>query len=142
MTTKQWIMIGTIAIMITFNNAAWRDELNPAATASLTQSGNAGTADPDEAGYRKEASAASDNLLGALGVASDKELYDALYNGETLADIAGSRGKDVNDVIRLQVAQLAGQLDQRAASGSISPSVYEAQKQELYDIVARSTYGA
>jgi hypothetical protein len=141
MTTKQLIMIGTIAILITFNSGPWKDEPNTASAAPLTLTDRTGAAEKEEAAEKHRAFPSVDALNEALGVSSDEELYDALYEGETLAGIADSRGKDVSAVIRLQTSELAKQLEERAASGSISPAVYEAQKQELYEIVARSAYG-
>lgn len=135
MNTKQLIMIGTLAILITFSSGALKEEWNTAAASPLTLSGT-GPADAEEA-----EAAGEEALYQALGVASSQELYDALYDGETMADIALSRGKDVNAVISLQSEQLKRQLEERLASGSISAAVYEAQLQEVEEIVAASIYG-
>jgi hypothetical protein len=82
-----------------------------------------------------------DELLDTLGISSDEQLYDALYNGQTLADIAQQNERDCQAVVDLQVAQLTEQLDQRLASKSITPEQYQAHKAELKQVVAKSVFG-
>lgn len=86
--------------------------------------------------------AAKEDIVQALGLSSDEELYNALYDGKTMATIVGETGSDVKRVIRVQVAELTEQLQQRFAQGSITRKQYEAQKAELPEIVARSVYGS
>jgi uncharacterized ParB-like nuclease family protein len=85
--------------------------------------------------------AVKEDIVQVLGLSSDEELYNALYDGKTMADIADETGTDVNQAIRLQVAELTDQLNQRFAQGSITRQQYEAQKSELTEIVARSVHG-
>lgn len=82
----------------------------------------------------------TDELLDALNLnpTSDEELYDALYEGKSLRNIAEEHGGNVTQVINLQVKQLTQQLEARLASGSITPQQFNAQKAELREIVAQS----
>ncbi|MCC3380504.1 hypothetical protein ACFQ5D_18715 [Paenibacillus farraposensis] len=82
-----------------------------------------------------------DELLETLGVSSEEQLYDALYNGQTLADIALTNKRDAQAVVDLQVAQLTKQLDQRLANKSITLEQYQAHKAELTQVVAKSVFG-
>lgn len=138
MTTKQWIMIGTIVIMITLNGGPGKDGVRTAEAASLAVLGTSSQTDhEDTANF----AGSSDPLAQAIGEDADSVIYDALLEGKTLAEVADEHGVDVDSLIRHQVAQLAAQLDERLAAGSISEDVYFAQQVELYDIVARSVHG-
>ncbi|MFB5762572.1 hypothetical protein [Paenibacillus medicaginis] len=90
---------------------------------------------------QQEAKVVKEDIVQILGLSSDEELYHALYDGKTMADIAGETGADMNQVIHLQVAELTDQLNQRLAQGSITREQYEAQKSELTEIVKRSVHG-
>lgn len=140
MTTKQWIMIGTIVIMITLNGGPGRDGIRTAEAASVTFLDTSSQADSEDAAAA-ELARVSDPLGQAIGEEADSVIYDALLQGKTLADVAYDYGADVDSLIRHQVAQLTAQLDERLAAGSISEEVYAAQRGELYDIVARSVHG-
>ncbi|MDF2926539.1 MAG: hypothetical protein K0R57_5453 [Paenibacillaceae bacterium] len=141
MTTKKLILIGTIAIMVTLNGATWNGMVNTAHASPLALQDKADGGEAGELASETLSPSSSDPLHKALGTASDAEIYDALYEGYSLAEIALSRGADVDQVISLQISQLAKQLDERLASGSITASVHQAQQQELYEIVSRSVYG-
>ncbi|MNH41633.1 hypothetical protein D3C79_1031690 [compost metagenome] len=65
-------------------------------------------------------------------------MYEALYDGKSLKDIAAENGGNINSVINLQVAQLTQQLDSRLASGSITREQYTAQKAEVRELVTQS----
>lgn len=82
-----------------------------------------------------------DDFHQALGVSSDEQVHDALYSGQSLADIAKENNKDVQQVIDLQIAQLTEQLDQRLVSGTITVQQYESHKAELRDMITASVYG-
>jgi hypothetical protein len=140
MTTKQWIMIGTIVIMITLNGGPGKDGLRTAEAATLTFLGTTSQAESEEA-ISVELEDSSNPLALAIGEEADSVIYDALLEGKTLADVAYDHGADVDSLISHQVAQLTTQLDQRLAGGSISEEVYAAQREELYDIVAKSVHG-
>ncbi|MBW5447234.1 hypothetical protein GE107_14350 [Cohnella sp. CFH 77786] len=138
MNAKRMIMAGTVAATITIGGGLWTDgtsAASPAATSFSVQAPSANSAATAETKRKK------DGFLERLGKSSDDELYEALYAGQSLADIASEAGKDVQAVIDLQVAELTEQLDARLASGMLSAQAYEAQKAELPEIVARSVYG-
>ncbi|MDP4099306.1 hypothetical protein OIN60_21555 [Paenibacillus sp. P96] len=90
---------------------------------------------------QQETKAVKEDIVQVLGLSSDEELYNALYDGKTMADIASESGVDLDQAIRLQVAELTAQLNQRFAQGSITWEQYAAQKAELTEIVTRSVHG-
>jgi len=138
MSPKRIIMAGTVAFVITL--AMWSEESG--ASAAIAQLDKSSVrSNVKEACSTIQSADAPVTLREALGASSDEEVYDALYIGKSLADIAEENGADVQNVIDLQVAELTEQLDKRLASGSIPPDVYEAQKLEVADIITRSVYG-
>ncbi|MDD9270932.1 hypothetical protein ACFPES_28180 [Paenibacillus sp. GCM10023248] len=80
------------------------------------------------------------DLLHLLGLVSEDEIYNAQYNGRSLADIAQANHVDVQKVIDLQLAELTEQLQERLFSGSITPEQYQAHHAELPEIIMRSVY--
>lgn len=158
MRMKIMMFIGTVAIAITITGSKWVEggadsdatgiigggHSAGAAVAAVLGAGSVTDADllPELAGSNGNASAAADPYRELLGVQSDRELYDAVYEGRTLADLAEANGRSAEEVVRLQVAELAVQLADRLAAGSISRETYEAQLAELPEIVERSVYGA
>jgi len=82
-----------------------------------------------------------DPWLGLLGAESEEHVYDALYAGQSLAEVAQANGTDIQPVIDYQIFELSRQLNDRLAAGSITPEVYLAQLLELEDIVTRSAHG-
>lgn len=82
-----------------------------------------------------------DPWLSLMGAASEDDIHEALYNGQSLAEIAAANGADIETVIDYQVSELADQLNERFAAGSISPETYLAQLLELKDIVTASAHG-
>lgn len=123
MDIKRVIIVGTVVIVMSFGNA-WSSLT--ANASSSTQWSTTSVADKDEL------------LLKALNQSTDDDLYDALYDGKSLQDIAIEQNTDIEDVINLQVTQLTEQLDSRLASGSITAEQYTAHKAELRDIVTES----
>jgi hypothetical protein len=123
MDIKRVIIVGTVVIVMSFGNA-WSSLT--ANASSSTQWSTTSVADKDEL------------LLKALNQSTDDDLYDALYDGKSLQDIASEQNTDIEDVINLQVTQLTEQLDSRLASGSITAEQYAAHKAELRDIVTES----
>ena len=81
-----------------------------------------------------------DDLLGALNQSSDEDFYYALYEGQSLADIAEGSGADVSQVVQLQSEQLIAQLGERLASGSITREQYNDYIAEVPDIIRSSVY--
>ena len=125
MNSKRIIIVGTMVFAITVGGASWN---NNVIASSITKSLN--TTTPIQ-----------DDLLEVLDLSSDDEIYDALYNGKTLADIANDNDVDVQNVIDLQVEELNEQLDLRLANGSLTIEQYEEQKSEVRDIITKSAYG-
>jgi hypothetical protein len=125
MNPKRIIVVGTMVVAMTLGGSSWSNKVS---ASSITESHNA-------------TAAVKDDLLQILKVSSDEEIYNATYNGKSLADIANDNQVDVNNVIDLQCAQLTEQLDLRLASGSLTLQQYEGQKMEVRDIITRSTYG-
>jgi hypothetical protein len=125
MNPKRIIIVGTMVVVMTLGGSSFSHKIS---ASSITESNNATTA-------------VNDDLLQILKVSSDEEMYNAIYDGKSLADIANDNQVDVNNVVDLQVAQLTEQLDLRLASGSLTLQQYEAQKSELRDIITSSTYG-
>jgi hypothetical protein len=122
------IMAGTMAVVISFSVVLGSKETKASSIGSTTAAQTVHIP-------------AQDPFLQTLGAQSDEEIYDALYGGQTLAEIAEDHQKDVQPIIDLQVAQLSEQLNLRLATGSISLEQYNAQQEELAEIVTRSVYG-
>lgn len=133
------IMASTMAFAITIGVSIWSEETNAAALCSSDKSNTCSKT--KETLQAAQDQAAANQLRQALGVSSDEEIYAALYQGQSLADIAHHHHADVQEVIRLQITEMEKQLDERLASGSIPPDVYLAQKSELPEIIANSVYG-
>ncbi|MEK3796500.1 hypothetical protein MKX42_32665 [Paenibacillus sp. FSL R7-0204] len=125
MNIKRVMIVGTMIVAMSFGGTAWG---KPALhTLPVAKWSTSDVADTDE-------------LLDALNLnpTSDEELYDALYEGKSLRNIAEENGGNVTQVINLQVKQLTQQLEARLASGSITPQQFNEQKAELREIVAQS----
>ncbi|MFC5529061.1 hypothetical protein [Cohnella yongneupensis] len=137
MNIKRMFMAGTVAATITIGGGLWTEKTSAASTfkpaAVQVPSSSAVSATESE---RKR-----DDFLVALGKSSDEEVYNALYDGKSLAEIASDSGNSAQGVIDLQLAELTRQLDARLSSGMLAPQIYEAQKSELQEIVAKSVYG-
>ncbi|MGQ3480066.1 MULTISPECIES: hypothetical protein [unclassified Paenibacillus] len=131
MNRKRMMVICTLLLALSIGQSSiWGSRANAAALA------------PDRALQVQDKEASQDDkLLDTLGISSDEQLYDALYNGQTLADIALTNKRDAQAVIDLQVAQLTEQLDQRLANNSITLEQYQAHKAELTQVVAKSVFG-
>ncbi|MCZ8521925.1 MULTISPECIES: hypothetical protein [Paenibacillus] len=132
MRSKFILVVGTMVLTITIGGGLWSKESKADSLSSvleLTATKNIHTASQGD-------------FLQVLGASSDGEVYDALLEGESLAGIAQRNGRDARQVVRLQVAQLAEQLDARLAGGSLTAEDYLAQKSELEEIVERSVYGS
>ena len=129
MNPKQLIIVGTMALVISISTIIQDDRAYAGCpTHPLDKSS-------------PSAVSAQDDFHQALGVDSDEAVYDALYEGKSLADIAADNNKDVQPLIDLQMAQLAQQLDIRYASGSLTEQQYESHKAELRRIISDSVYG-
>ncbi len=125
---KKVVILGTMALVIT---------INPSMSSFVTSLTYA--APPSkQSSLSNKAERPEDELNRVLGASSDREVYDALLEGQSLADIAESRGQDANQVVQLQIAQLQEQLQKRLDEGSITREIYELQLQELPELVAES----
>ncbi|MEC2342922.1 hypothetical protein P9H28_02225 [Paenibacillus barengoltzii] len=125
---KKVVILGTMALVIT---------INPSMSSFVTSLSYA--AHPSkQSNQSNKAERQEDELNRVLGASSDREVYDALLEGQSLAEIAESHGQDANLVIQLQIAQLQEQLQKRLDDGSITREVYELQLQELPELVAES----
>ena len=122
---KKIIIVGSVVFAITVGGVSWNSH---ASSSPLTLSFN--TMVPIK-----------EDLLHVLKLSSNEELYNALYDGNTLADLAQSKDVDVQKVINLQVSELTAQLDLRLASGSLTLQQYEEQKSEVRDLITNSVHG-
>lgn len=125
MNIKRVIVVGTLMIVMTVGGNSWitlKASANPVAR------------------FSNETVANRDPLIDALNRPSEEELYDALYDGQTLADIASVRGADPDAVIALQTKQLSEQLQERLNSGAITPEQYKLQMDEVREMITRSFY--
>ncbi|AFC31417.1 hypothetical protein [Paenibacillus mucilaginosus] len=131
MKPKLVLVVGTMVLTITIGGGLWSKDSKEGplrAVLEHTASRNIHTAQPAD-------------LLSTLGASSEEEVYDALLEGKSLAVIAESNGRDAREVVELQTAELAAQLDARLAGGSLGWDDYLAQRAELREIVERSVYG-
>ncbi|AIQ50320.1 hypothetical protein [Paenibacillus sp. FSL R7-0331] len=124
MNIKRVMIVGTMIVAMSFGGTSWG---RTAALASPVAKWSTSTPVADK-----------DALLDALNQSSDEELYESLYEGKSLKDIAAENGGNVDSVINLQVAQLTEQLDLRLANGSITAEQYIAQTAELRELVTES----
>lgn len=130
MKTQRIILTGALAMAVTIGAGLWAGEAPASPVSQQVQ--------PSD----KQKPAAEDPFHAALGVASDEEVYEALYDGQTLARIASEHDGDVDRLIDLQVAQLTEQLETRFKAGWIQEEQYRLQKEELRGLVEKSVYGA
>jgi hypothetical protein len=122
---KKIIIVGSFVIAITIGGAQWNNQVHGS---SVVKSLNV-------------AVPVKDNLLHILKLSSDDDIYTALHNGTTLADLAQNNDVDVQKVINLQVSELTEQLDLRYAEGNLSLQQYEEQKSEVRDLITKSVHG-
>ncbi len=80
---------------------------------------------------------ALDTAATALGVSAD-ELRTALQGGQTIAQVAESKGVDVQTVIDALVAEAKTHLDERVTAGDLTQ---EEADQRLADLTTRITDG-
>jgi hypothetical protein len=140
MNPKRMIIVSTMAFAITIGAGIWNNETCAHVHFIKLSSTDTYTL-PDMTKVVLEPAAVHDDLHQALGVSSDEEIHDALYNGSSLASIAQDNQRDVQKVIDLQVAELNDQLVQNLAKGNLSKEAYLTQKSELVDIITKSVYG-
>lgn len=125
MNIKRVMIVGTMVVAMSFGGTSWGKisvSANPVAKWS-----SASVADNDE-------------LLAALNQSSDEELYEQMYDGKSLHDIAEESNGSIENVIDLQVEQLSQQLYLRWASGSISDEQYAEHLAEIREIITQSVH--
>ncbi|MHA0856429.1 hypothetical protein [Paenibacillus sp. CMAA1364] len=122
---KKIMIVGSLVFAITVGGASW----NSQASASPLM-----LSFPTIAPIKED-------LIDILKLSSDEELYNELYDGSTLADLAQTNDVDINRVINLQVAELTTFIDERYAQGSLTLDQYEQQKSEVRDVITHSVYG-
>ncbi len=132
MTAKRIIIITTIAFTLVFSC-----DFNPAA-AKVIQT-NAQNKTQNAEGNLQNGKI-TDPLLHELGAPNDEALYEALYNGHSLADMAYANGKAIQPVVDLQTAELTAQLVQRLNEGQISLEQFMVYQSELKEIISQSVH--
>lgn len=138
------IIIGTMTIVVTISGVIWSHDTS-ANPYSKTLSQAIDTVKPDNESLSDSdtlVNITDDAFLQTVGGASDEEVYDALYEGKSLAQITQDNDKDVQQLIDLQVGELTTQLTSRLTSGSITTGEYDAQVAEATDIISRSIYAS
>ncbi|OAB27125.1 hypothetical protein PMSD_24465 [Paenibacillus macquariensis subsp. defensor] len=122
---KKIIIVGSMVFAITVGGISWNSHVS---------------ASPIMLDLNTTAPVKED-LLHVLKLSSNEELYNALYDGSTLADLAKDNDVDVQKVINLQVAELTAQIDSRYASGNLTDQQYNEQKSEVRDLITQSVHG-
>lgn len=128
---KRILIVGTMVLTITSGLGIWDKKAAADSYSSLRE----------EITSQNKQISSQDHFLQALGASSNEEVYDALLQGKSLAEIAGKHQADVDRIVNLQVAELSAQLDARFADGSLPLDKYFALKAEIADTVKRSVYG-
>ncbi|MDT0122058.1 SHOCT domain-containing protein [Paenibacillus sp. RRE4] len=127
MNMKRVMFVGTMIVTMSFAGTAWsKSAISPIPLASWSiVSINSKDDNKDE-------------LLSALNLSSEEDLYQDLYVGKSLKTIADENDGDFSQIVAYQVHQLSQQLKDRLAKGSITQEQYEAQHAELEQIVLES----
>jgi hypothetical protein len=141
MNPKRIIIVGTMAIVITISAGMFGNDASAhTLSISIDKSGNHDKTEEHNFSIDDADTTVTDDITQVLGLVSDEELYESLYTGSSLADIADNNQVPLQHIIDLQVAELTKQLDSRLANGSITPVTYLLQKSELPDIITKSIY--
>ncbi|MGN7356625.1 hypothetical protein ACTHPF_04620 [Paenibacillus sp. SAF-054] len=123
MRIKRIMIVGTIVVVMSFGSSAIGGSLIKASPAAKWSTTDAQEKDP---------------LLDALNQASEEELYESLYEGKSLHEIAVEQGVETAGIIDLQTTQLIKQLDDRLRSGNITAQQHAAYKEEVRDLIQQS----
>lgn len=141
MNPKRIIIVGTVAIAITISAGMFGNDASAnTLSVSIDKSGNYDKLKVIHPSVKDDNTLVKDDVTQILGLESDEELYESLYTGSSLADIADNNQVPLQHIIDLQVAELTQQLDTRLAEGSITPVTYLLQKSELPDIITKSIH--
>lgn len=130
MNIKQVVIVGTMACVITIVPAISGQTPGKAYAANPTKITNQN--DSKDSG--------ADRLNETLGLSTDKALYDALLDGQSLVDIAALNQKDIDPVIMLQTEQLQQQLTRRFDAGQLSEVSYKKLMEEAAEIIKASAH--
>jgi hypothetical protein len=141
MNPKRIIIVGTMAIAITISAGLYGNDVSANTLyIPIDKSGTLNNTKETTPASPNTETKVTSNIAQVLGLSSSEELYDALYKGSSLADIAENNHIPVQNIIDLQVAELTEQLNSRLKSGSITPGTYESQKSELPEIITKSIH--
>jgi hypothetical protein len=141
MNPKRIIIVGTMAIAITISAGVFGNDASAnTLSISIDKSGNHDKTKEINPSAEAANTNVNEDITQVLGLSSDVELYESLYKGSSLADIAENNQVPLQNIIDLQVSELTEQLDSRLANGSISPVTYLLQKSELPDIITKSIH--
>ncbi|MMZ62133.1 hypothetical protein D3C76_252250 [compost metagenome] len=132
MNIKQVVIVGTMAFVITLNPGISGHWIGGSASACPIKQSNLNSNNSPES--------ENDDFTEALGVSTDEAVYNALLNGNSLADIAESHQQDIDGIVELQVSQLQKQLTERYRQGNLSSESYTEQMNELPEIIKESVY--
>ncbi|MCQ4087588.1 hypothetical protein [Saccharibacillus sp. JS10] len=122
-----WI-IGTLALGITLGSSLSGSKVEAEAIYSETPPSSS----DDVSSTRSSA------FLHALGVSNEQQVYDLMYEGFSLRDIARLSGGHEAQLLTIQIDELDQQLKERLADGQITEEAYIAYKAELPEIIASS----
>ena len=141
MNPKRIIIVGTVAIAITISAGMFGNDASAnTLSISIDKSGSYDKLKVIHPSVKDGDTLVKDDVTQILGLESDEELYESLYTGSSLADIADNNQVPLQHIIDLQVAELTQQLDTRLTEGSITPVRYLLQKSELPDIITKSIH--
>lgn len=130
-TLKKVVIIGTMALVII---------INPQFSGYLTSLAYIANSSK-ESSLAHSSGQEESELDRLLGISSEQEVYDALLEGQSLAELAEANGQLPQQVVDLQVKQLQEQLLQRVNEGTLTQEAYELQVSELPELLANSVYG-
>ncbi|MFB9325975.1 hypothetical protein ACFFSY_08540 [Paenibacillus aurantiacus] len=136
MKSTRMIMAASLAAAITLSSGLLYDRGYAAALAPMPVK----TKQAGQPSAQQQAPHAEQRFLQALGASSAEEVREALYSGGSLAEIASRGGASAQQVVDLQLSELADQLHQRYAAGSITLAQYEAHLAELPALVTDSVF--
>jgi hypothetical protein len=131
---RRMIMIGTIAFAITVSSTIWSNTASADIIISIDELEAHKMLNTDNIEIEED-------LHHVLGFDSEEEFNEAIYNHESLAEVAENQQVDVQKIIALQSSQLMDQMDERLAKGYLTLHEYGALTAEIPEIIRKSVYG-
>ncbi|MCI3919634.1 hypothetical protein MO973_05230 [Paenibacillus sp. TRM 82003] len=125
---RRWMMVGSLAMALALGQQA--------ALADRLQAERLSGSSVSKAEHHRD-----DAFLQTIGADDEEGVWDALYDGKTLADIAEDNGANPMDVIAMQIDELKALVKARFENGSIDELTYKAQLAEIPELIERSVYG-